>query len=324
MLMSDPQGKVPFVSVVVIVLNRAKKIGACLDSLVRQTYPKDRFEIVVVDNGSTDGTVEIVKSYPVRLIHEPVRGYSPARNSGVRAARGEMVAFTDSDCMAAPDWIVELVKPFADPKVGVVGGSVQTYSEEPTMVENFIESAGFVGPPQCDMNGIFPFIITANAAYRRKTLVEAGLFNTSLPSCEDVDMSRTVQVMLGQRAQLVPTAIVYHWHRQDVAALVKMMRRNGYGEMIMASRWKDQDPFRTSAAREIRQLTQQFFALFVYAASFVNRSFSGFLKRREVFYRMFPLYYFLAEGANIIGKLEALRDTGLLKNAPGTVYRSRG
>ena len=100
-------------SVIVPVFNGADTIGECLASLLALDYPPSGFEIVVVDNGSTDGTAAVVAGLGgrVRLLHEPVRGASAARNRGVRAARGRLVAFTDADCAVEPHWLARLVEP---------------------------------------------------------------------------------------------------------------------------------------------------------------------------------------------------------------------
>src|SRR5262245_32703356 len=83
----------PGVSVVVIVLNGAATIGPCLEALARQNFPRDCYEVVVVDNGSNDGSVELASQYPVKIVHQRKRGYAPARNAGIKAASGDIVAF---------------------------------------------------------------------------------------------------------------------------------------------------------------------------------------------------------------------------------------
>jgi glycosyltransferase involved in cell wall biosynthesis len=99
----------PFVSVIVPVLNGESCISDCLRSLLQLEYPRERLEIIVVDNGSTDGTLELVRRFPVRLIHEYKPGSYAARNAGVRLAKGEILAFTDADCIVESNWIQEIV-----------------------------------------------------------------------------------------------------------------------------------------------------------------------------------------------------------------------
>jgi glycosyltransferase involved in cell wall biosynthesis len=94
------------VSVIIPLFNSAKYVQQCMDALLDQDYPADRYEIIGVENNSTDSTPELVAGYPrVRLIREPKAGAYAARNSGIRAAKGEIIAFTDADCVPQRDWI---------------------------------------------------------------------------------------------------------------------------------------------------------------------------------------------------------------------------
>lgn len=94
-------------SVIVPFLNEEKRIEACLKSLLAQTFEQG-YELIFIDNGSTDRSADIVQGYPVRLLHEPVRDPYIARNRGIRAARGQYIAFTDADCIVRPDWLTHL------------------------------------------------------------------------------------------------------------------------------------------------------------------------------------------------------------------------
>src|ERR671916_681647 len=110
----------PFVSIVVPVLNGERTLRGCLTSLLRVDYPPDRREILVVDNGSTDRTAEIIQSFPVQYLREEQRGCSAARNRGIQASRGELIASTDADCVVSSGWLRELVQAF-DEEEGVGG-----------------------------------------------------------------------------------------------------------------------------------------------------------------------------------------------------------
>ena len=103
----------PFVSVVVPVRNGERTIAACLESLLAQDYPKDKVEIIVVDNDSADHTAEIIQRYPVTyLLEREVRNPGGVRNRGMREVRGDIVAFTDGDCVAVQDWLQRGVAAF--------------------------------------------------------------------------------------------------------------------------------------------------------------------------------------------------------------------
>ncbi|MCD1647051.1 glycosyltransferase [Marinobacter adhaerens] len=96
---------IPFVSVVLPAHNEETYIGTCLSALKSQNYPEDRFEVIVVDNKSKDRTVEIAKSYGVKVLHKDQGPVGAVRNFGARHAKGDIIGFLDSDCVAAPDWL---------------------------------------------------------------------------------------------------------------------------------------------------------------------------------------------------------------------------
>jgi hypothetical protein len=121
------RGAMPTVSVIVAAFNEADCIVAKLTStLTRQRYPRDKIDVIVVSDGSTDGTDARVQRYPdnrVRLVRqEPRAGKSPALNRGVAEARGDVLVFTDANALFAPDAIARLAARFADPRVGLVSG----------------------------------------------------------------------------------------------------------------------------------------------------------------------------------------------------------
>lgn len=108
------------ISVVVPVLNEADYVAQCLQALQDQTLARERYEILVVDNGSTDGSPDIVSGFlGVELLREPRRDAYIARNRGVEAARGSILAFTDADCAPEPDWLERLIVPLSQPDVSI-------------------------------------------------------------------------------------------------------------------------------------------------------------------------------------------------------------
>lgn len=122
----------PSVSLIIAAYNEAQSIGAKLDNVLALAYPRDKLEVIVASDGSTDGTDEIVRGYAahgIRLLSLPRRGKAPALNAAVAAATGEILVFSDANSMYAPDAIRALVHPFADPTVGGVAGN-QVYLKE--------------------------------------------------------------------------------------------------------------------------------------------------------------------------------------------------
>jgi len=122
------------ISVIVPFCNSEKYIGDCISSLLRQSYPRENFEVIMIDNNSTDLSVEIVRHYPlIHLLSEKKQGAYAARNRGIRQARGEIIAFTDSDCAVAPDWLQNIAKAMNHPRPGIIVGRNQFGNATPTM-----------------------------------------------------------------------------------------------------------------------------------------------------------------------------------------------
>lgn len=116
----------PRISVIVPVYNRKITLEHCLKGLIGQDYPAHKYEVIAVDNNSTDGSAALVGRYPrVTLLHETKQGSYAARNRGLRLAKGEIIAFTDSDCVASPDWLSKIDQAMQDRRLQVVLGSAR-------------------------------------------------------------------------------------------------------------------------------------------------------------------------------------------------------
>ena len=223
----------PSVSVVVAIRNAEATLRLCIESLLRIDYPCDRLQLLCVDNGSTDATGRILAQYGERLtvVREPRRGPAAARNRGVREGRGEIVAFTDADCIVDRGWLRALVRPLGDPEVGVVGGKI--LSRRPAnVVERFgerihdHERALTVCSP--------PYAITMNWASRRRVLDAVAGFNEDLLRGSDVDLSYRM-LQSGYRLRYEPMATVYHHNERTPWGLVHEGYVHGYhAEAVLA------------------------------------------------------------------------------------------
>ncbi len=129
--------ELPFVSVVVPVYNGENYIAKNIESLLAQEYPKEKYEILIIDNGSTDATNTIAAAYPVTRIEESkARNSYVARNRGIAVAKGSILAFTDADCVAKPDWISRGIARVSQEQGGIVGGKIEfLFSEKKTSAE---------------------------------------------------------------------------------------------------------------------------------------------------------------------------------------------
>lgn len=216
------------VTVIVPVLNAEGTIAKCIRALLAQDYPQSRLQIIIADNGSTDGTQAIIRSYPVTTVIEPKAGSYNARNLALLLAIGDIIAFTDSDCVPEPDWLSCLIRGFDDPLVAGCGGKiedfigtgwVQSYSNLHVLRQD--QSLAESTKPH-------PYIIGANMAYRKKVFSEIGPFDGRFISGGDTDMSWRVQ-QAGYQVRYVPEAVVHHFHRATVAGLYRQYFRYGIG-----------------------------------------------------------------------------------------------
>ncbi|MGQ0809786.1 MAG: glycosyltransferase family 2 protein [Nitrospiraceae bacterium] len=234
------------VSVVVPVRNAERTLPVCMAALA-QLNPRP-FEILLVENGSTDAGPALMREFcathpsaGIRMVEEKRRGASAARNAGIRAATGEVVAFTDADCAPAPDWLERLLQPFDASNIGAVAGRVvsgpgssvkETFSALYTLR---LSNEPALHQKWTPWSGGYP---TANLAVRRKMLEKLGGFDEQVTIYgEDFDLCARVYL---QGASLVykPEAVVAHHHRTTLRGIVRqafgfgrshayLMRRHG-------------------------------------------------------------------------------------------------
>lgn len=227
----------PKVSVIVPCFDAEKTLGPCLDSLKAIRYPAERLEVIIVDNGSTDGTRALLAEYPFRALVETRRGSYAARNAGVKEAAGDVLAFTDSDCVVDPDWISEAVKALEDPAVGGVAGEVRPL-EPQSLVEEFQARQSAVSQSTTFGHPYLPYALTANAVYRRSVFDKIGDFEASWVSGGDADFSWRMQVEAKKKLVYSRTAVVYHHHRSTPESLFAQCKKNIQGACLLNKKYK--------------------------------------------------------------------------------------
>ena len=208
------------VSIVVPAYNAGETIGPLLDSLLNLDYPG--YEVIIVNDGSTDRTKEIVERYPVRLINQPNRGASAARDAGLRAASGDLVAYVDSDVTVTPDWLKHILQPFSDPTIAATTGRTVFLRSE--------KCASWLRSMDIERRNTRRKVYTRlangpNAAFRREILLKVGGFDPRWYHAEDTEVSYRIWE-LGHRIQYVPEAVVHHVPEEDWSTYLKKRYRD--------------------------------------------------------------------------------------------------
>jgi glycosyltransferase involved in cell wall biosynthesis len=206
------------ISVYIPCYNGDKFIGQCIEHLLKQTYPID--EILVVNDGSTDRTVEIASQYPVQIINHNVnKGLAAARNTGILNARNEFVASIDADCLASETWIQELVNCMTDTKIAGVGGKLIEKHQE---LATDRWRAVHMRQHWWDEKQYNPMFLFGHSNMFHKNVIEqVGMYNPKYrTNYEDVDISNRIR-KYGYDMMYTPNAVVYHLRRDSVNSLLR-------------------------------------------------------------------------------------------------------
>jgi cellulose synthase/poly-beta-1,6-N-acetylglucosamine synthase-like glycosyltransferase len=228
----------PTVTVVVPVRNGAATIGDTLAGLAGQAAWPPGYELLVVDNGSTDATREIVRARGVTCVDEPTPGVSAVRNRGLRLARGEVLAFLDADTVPSRRWLAALASPFADPEVVIAAGRTLAYPLR-TSAERYVAASGLFDSERAVSRTPFPFAPGLNMAVRREAALAVGGWAEDLLAGEDVDFS--FRLLRNWDATIVyrPDAVLFHRHRSTDESLRRQAWSYGDGAARLYRRYPD-------------------------------------------------------------------------------------
>jgi GT2 family glycosyltransferase len=231
-----PAAPRPMVSVVVCSYNGARTIRETLEGLTRLDYP--HYEVIVVDDGSTDATAAIAAEYDVRLISGPNRGLSHARNVGLRAARGAIVAYIDDDAWPDPAWLTYLVSVFnRTTHDGVGGPNIPPPGDGETGACVANAPGGPVHVLLSDTEA--EHIPGCNMAFRRAALEVIGGFDEQFRKAgDDVDVCWRLREH-GMTIGFSPAAVVWHHRRTSVGAYFRQQRGYGEAEAMLERKWPD-------------------------------------------------------------------------------------
>lgn len=244
----------PAFSIVVPVFNGAATIARCVESLLSLDYPRDLFEIICVDNASTDDTAAQLQDFlpHVRILCEETRGAAAARNCGILAAIHETIAFTDADCVVDAGWLRGLATRLGEPRVGIVGGriaariganSVERFGERIHDHRRAIEEFQT------------PYVITMNWASPKRLLVDVGLFDESLLRGQDADLAFRIGAA-GWRMVYVPDAVVRHFNERTLWGLFCEGHTHGRYAPLLRFR-RGSKSRRESRAKQVKKALQR-------------------------------------------------------------------
>jgi cellulose synthase/poly-beta-1,6-N-acetylglucosamine synthase-like glycosyltransferase len=232
----------PKVSVIIPVRNEEAILEGCLASLDGLDYPKDRLEVIVSDGMSTDRSAEIARSHGATVIENQKVTVSPGRNIAFAHSSGDIVAFTDADCIVDRDWIRNSIKYFDDESVGCVGGPNLPPPDE----SDFGNAVGFVFDQPLFAAGSYyarrldhvrevPSIGGCNAVYRREALRKVMPIDESLLTCDDTELNRRLMDE-GYRLLYTPDVFVLHYRRPNPRKLFRQMYRYAIGRLQVGKR----------------------------------------------------------------------------------------
>ncbi len=227
-------GNVPFISVVIPTHNRKSLLKRTLGSLQNQLYDKDKYELVVVDDGSTDGTYEEINAiasqfaYPLRIAMQDKKGPASARNLGISLARGEIIAFTDDDCLPDPSWLREISKAFSGPGIWAASGHVFSEIPPDIFVHALLSQSTLVSESDHFMTG--------NFAVRKDAAQRIGGFDPRFedPWFEDYDFAYRIREAGGEIAKAADAKIHHPPRYQSFPAYLRKARFSRYLALMQA------------------------------------------------------------------------------------------
>jgi len=228
----------PFISVVIPARNTEDIIENCLKSLREVDYPKDRMEVIIADGLSTDRTGEIAESYGAKVIANPGLRVVSGRNIGFEAAQGELIAFSDADCVMDRYWLKNSIKYFEDDRVAGIGGpnlipqSESAFGKAAGLLFDYASAFGGGAPTRVYDKVIESRAHGSNAIYRANVLRRVMPIDEDMFEGEDVVMNQRI-TRLGHKLLYVPDVIVHHYRRATPRKWWSQMYRYGLGKILM-------------------------------------------------------------------------------------------
>jgi cellulose synthase/poly-beta-1,6-N-acetylglucosamine synthase-like glycosyltransferase len=212
----------PKVSIIVASYNNEDTIEECLKAILTQNYPKDNFEVIVMDGGSKDATVAIAQKLPVKVFSIPIN-CPAAYNYAMKIAQYPILGYIDSDAKVEEDWLRKVVSRLDEPKVAGVSGSIETWNAD----NPWAKSIGYELKNRYRRIGKYTGrIATMNLLLKRNVIEEAGGWDEKLASQYDTDFGFRISA-LGYKIAYEPSAVCYHYNRPTLKAYYRQQLQYG-------------------------------------------------------------------------------------------------
>jgi lipopolysaccharide/colanic/teichoic acid biosynthesis glycosyltransferase/glycosyltransferase involved in cell wall biosynthesis len=251
----------PRLSVVIPAFNAASTITGCVDALQQQTIDRSCYEIIVVDDGSVDGTAELAAAAGAQVLRQHHKKAAAARNAGTKAARGDIICFTDADCEPTPGWLATLSARLADNTVSGVKGTYTT--RQRSLVARFVQLEYEDKYDLLRPQETIDFIDTYSAAYRRDVLLANDGFDENFRFVEDQELSFRLAAR-GYKMVFEPAAVVCHRHVATPPAYLYKKFMIGYWKAQVVRRFPERG-VRDSHTPQIMKLQMGLMALILVA-----------------------------------------------------------
>lgn len=233
----------PDISVIIITNNRKDDLGHCIDALLSQSYPSKKFEIIIIDSWSTDGTEEMVKKYgmAIKFIISSQKGYSACRNLGFRKSRAEIVAFTDSDCIPAKNWVKTIIEDFkhSGKEIVAIGGPTKV-SAGKCLIARVSQQIVNDSVSGLRKGSSAFFMTTTNLALRKNIVRIIGPFDRryDFETGEDTEFCWRI-VKSGLKLRYNSSIVVDHSQRSSIRGFLKQHYNYGRGIYLVKKKHPD-------------------------------------------------------------------------------------
>jgi exopolysaccharide biosynthesis polyprenyl glycosylphosphotransferase len=299
------------ISVIIPAYNAERNIEKCIRALENQSLSRDKYEILVINDGSDDHTGDLARDTSARVIDQKNQGPAVARNEGVRHAEGDIVVFTDSDCIPDVHFLEEMIRPFSNTAVVGVKGAYRT--QQTKIWARFAQVEFMERYAKLSRSESIDFVDSYAAAFRKSIFCRVGGFDAHFPVAnnEDVDLSYKI-ARLGHPMVFNPNAIVYHTHPDTAYKYLKLKFSRAYWRMLVYRKFPEKivsDSY-----------TPQSLKIQIAAAGFLILSLLGsiFLPAFLIPSLWFAILFFLATIPFIYRALQS--DPGIGWFCPGAVF----